>query len=345
MPYLLRSGSLANYAEVARSVGLNPHQQLVNANISRYALLDSELRIPVDSVSKLLEASAASSGQIDFGLRMAESRQISDLGAMAHAMWEAPKLRMAVDAMARYLRLHNEALFLDIDESGEFVTIRAKLLGVEGAGIRQSIELVIGVIHRTLHCLIGRLRGSSIVPCQVSFMHAAPANTATYTRLFGAPVSFSQDIDGIVYRANDLEAALAVHDIPPARQAHRHLDIMLAQCDESMAINVRRLISRLLPLGKCSAEEVARHLGVDRRTVHRKLANSGENYHTILNDVRSDFAVRFAGNTQRPVCEVASLLGFASLSAFSRWFAGRFGCSVTAWREHHATMNASTSTR
>ncbi len=46
MPHLLRSGSLANYVEVARSAGLNPHQLLANASLSRYALLDTEIRIP-----------------------------------------------------------------------------------------------------------------------------------------------------------------------------------------------------------------------------------------------------------------------------------------------------------
>lgn len=119
MPYLLRSGSLANYVEVARSAGLNPHQLLAEANLSRYALLDTEMRIPVAAVSQLLEASASSSGQIDFGLRM------------------------ALDSMVRYLRLHNEALSLDIEESREMVTVKAELHGTGDGGLRQSIELVV----------------------------------------------------------------------------------------------------------------------------------------------------------------------------------------------------------
>lgn len=346
MTYMLRSGSLANYVEVARSAGLNPHQQLANVNLSRYALLDREIKIAVESVSQLLEASAASSGRIDFGLRMAESRQISDLGTLALAMWEAPNLRAAVDSMARYIRLQSEALSLHIDESNNIVTIRVELLGVAGDGLRQAIELVVGVIHRTLHCLLDRLCSLPLVPCQVFFTHAVPANTATHTRLFGTSVSFSQEFDGIVYRANDLETALMDQDGSLTLQTQRHLDGMLAQCDESsMAVNVRRLVSCLLPQGDCSAEAVARQLGVARRTLHRKLEPSGESYQTILNDVRKDFAIRYAGNTQRPLSEVAALLGFASLSTFSRWFAARFGCSVTEWRVRNekAALTASAS--
>ena len=43
-------------------------------------------------------------------------------------------------------------------------------------------------------------------------------------------------------------------------------------------------------------------------------------------------APRYVSSRDRPLSEVASLLGFDSLSAFSRWFHGRFGCSVSKWR-------------
>jgi len=345
MPYLLRSGSLVNYAEVARSVGLNPHQLLANAGLSRYALLDTEMRIPAEAVNQLLEASASSSGQIDFGLRMAESRQLSDLGPVALAMWEAPTLRMALDSMVRYLRLHNEALSLHIDESGELVTVKAELHGTADGGLRQAIELVVGAIHRALHSLLSRLNGVSLVPRRVSFTHAAPSNTATHTRLFGATVSFNQEFDGVVYRSDDLEVPLRAYDLSTGLEARRHLDSMLAECGESVAANVRRLVACMLPQGKCSADEVARQLGIDRRTVHRKLRLTGQSYQTILHEVRTNFAVRYIANVERPLSEVAALLGFTSLSAFSRWFAMRFGCSVSEWRGQHANAVQSASAR
>ncbi|MEM5432829.1 AraC family transcriptional regulator [Cupriavidus oxalaticus] len=336
MPYLLRSGSLTNYAEVARSAGLNPHQLLANASLSRYALLDPEIRIPVEAVSQLLEASAASSGQVDFGLRMAESRQLADLGPVALAMREAPSLRMALDSMVRYLHLHNEALSLHIEGSGELVTVRAELLGTGDGGRRQSIELVVGAIHRALHCLLGRLHGVPLVPHRVYFTHAAPANTATHTRLFGTTVAFSQEFDGITYRAYDLEVPLIAYDRSTVSAARKHLDSLLAERGESMTDNVRRLVACMLPQGKCSADEVARQLGIDRRTVHRKLRLSGQSYLTLLHEVRADLAVRYIANIERPLSEVAALLGFTSLCVFSRWFATRFGCSVSEWRGRHA---------
>ncbi|MEM5279338.1 hypothetical protein VSR17_30695, partial [Cupriavidus taiwanensis] len=55
-----------------------------------------------------------------------------------------------------------------------------------------------------------------------------------------------------------------------AFHARTHLDTMLALRTDCIAVNVRQMMSRLLPQGNCSIEAVARQLGVDRRTVHRK---------------------------------------------------------------------------
>ncbi|AEI81378.1 transcriptional regulator AraC family [Cupriavidus necator N-1] len=54
MSYYLRSASLTNYVEVARSLGLDPYQQLRAAKINRSVLLDPDIRIPAASVGGLL---------------------------------------------------------------------------------------------------------------------------------------------------------------------------------------------------------------------------------------------------------------------------------------------------
>ena len=46
---------------------------------------------------------------------------------------------------------------------------------------------------------------------------------------------------------------------------------------------------------------------------------------------------RYIENRERSLATVADLLGFSALSAFSRWFRTRFGCSVIAWRAKQGT--------
>jgi AraC-like DNA-binding protein len=99
-----------------------------------------------------------------------------------------------------------------------------------------------------------------------------------------------------------------------------------------MPDKVTKLVIALLPSGHCSVERIAQHLGVDRRTVHRHLEQYGDGYTSIVDSVRVELVMRYVASRERPLSEVATLLGFSSLSAFSRWFGGRFGCSVSTWR-------------
>jgi AraC-like DNA-binding protein len=42
--------------------------------------------------------------------------------------------------------------------------------------------------------------------------------------------------------------------------------------------------------------------------------------------------MRLIEDSGRPLVGIAELLGFSAQSAMARWFSGRFGCSITQWR-------------
>jgi AraC-like DNA-binding protein len=92
------------------------------------------------------------------------------------------------------------------------------------------------------------------------------------------------------------------------------------------------LATALLPMGLCTLERVARHLGVDPRTLQRRLARQETSFGAIVDDLRAEQAARFLRTTDLSLTEMAETLGFSALSAFSRWFRQRFGCSATSWR-------------
>lgn len=331
MSYLARSAVLTNYIEVARAVGLEPYRQLREAGINRSVLLEPDTMIPVNAVSRLLERSARVAGIEDFGLRMAATRQLSNLGPLGFAVREQPTLRKALEAMGRYQRLQNEALIMRVEEMDGLAIIREDVTtGVLG-GVRQGTELVLGVMYRTL----GMVLGPPWRPRTVCFMHSAPASLAAHARMFGT-VAFKQDFDGFVCIASDLDATIPTYDPVMAQQVRRYLDSMLLQTNATMPDKVRKLVVALLPSGLCSIDRVAQHLGVARRTVHRHLADHDDSYLSIVDAVRVELVTRYLDSSDRPLSEIATLVGFSSLSAFSRWFGARFGVSMTKRRKQHA---------
>ena len=94
-------------------------------------------------------------------------------------------------------------------------------------------------------------------------------------------------------------------------------------------MNVGRL---QLSSGRCTADRLAQQLGRDRRTLHRRLAGESTTFDAILNDVRTELAVRLLQNRDANLSATADMLGFSSDSAFSRWFRTRFRTSASTWR-------------
>lgn len=101
---------------------------------------------------------------------------------------------------------------------------------------------------------------------------------------------------------------------------------------QGIASVVRQRVMALLPGGGCTAALVARHLGVDRRTLHRHLAAQGQSFSGLLQELRRNWVHKHVRHGQLPLADCVSLLGFASQSAFAYWFRCQFGGSVSWWR-------------
>jgi len=328
MSSLVRAASLTHYSEVARAAGLDPVRLLIDAGLSPAMLREPDLQIPVERVGRLLEASAAASGDESFGLRMAESRQLSNLGPVGLLIRDQPTLRASLDVLVRYQVLLNGALSLMVEESAGVVVIREEVMVGSAQPVRQSIELALGVLMR----LMRQVLGPQWHPRRVCFAHAAPREVATHLRMFGPCVEFDHDFNGIVCAKADLDARNPSADPAMARYAQQLLDAAIGAPASTLIEDVRRTILLLLPSGRCSIELAAEHLGLVCRTVQRRLSEQGQSFSAMVNDVRVELATRHVLQSHRPLTDVAGLLGFSAQSGFSRWYHGQFGCSPSQSR-------------
>ncbi len=316
MEGVIRSASLTNYAEVARNCGLDPARMLREFGLPARCLEDAEIVVPIDAVRSLLEASAERTGVEGFGLLMAEARRLSNLGPLGLLVREQPTLRLAMEAFVNYGRRLNEALHLTLEELGDVVVLREELVIGHAGAVRQSTELAIGVAFRTLKQFLG----PEWRPRRVCFAHDAPADRRVHERVFGRNVEFGHDFNGVICARKDLDAPNPNADPELARLARRLLDTELATRRKDMTGQVRALVVMLLGTGGCSIERAAQHLGIDRRTVHRRLAHEGQTFSGIVDAVRCELVERYLQDRRRTLAEVSLLLGFSAPSGFSHWY-------------------------
>lgn len=332
MSSLIRAATMKNYFEVAQQLDLNPQPILQAVGLTRTMLADPERRIPAAAAVGLLEESARASGCETFGLRMAESRQLSDFGVVSLLLIHQPTLRDALVATMQYRHLLNELLTIHVEERGRTVVIREEFVADVGTSSRQAIELAIGALYR----LCGFLLGPHWKPHTVVFTHPAPDSLLVHRRVFRCPVEFSGDYNGMVCEAADLDHPNPSADPLMARYVKRLVEALPPPSRGSLATDVRKDLYILLPMGQATIEQVARGRGMTVRTLQRHLEDAGETFSGLLDAVRKDLALRYMENRKYPLQAVSRLLGFASPSSFSRWFAEEFATSPREWRKTHS---------
>ena len=157
------------------------------------------------------------------------------------------------------------------------------------------------------------------------FTHAPPHDPGLHIRLFGYVVAFGQDFNGLVCKTSDMDAPNPMADPVMARYARHILEATNGSGGMDTVDSVRHILLVLLASGECSIDQVAEQLAVDRRTVHRRLQREGTTFTEVMNTVRREMAAHYVEDGARPLSQVAELLGFSALSAFSRWYKQQFG--------------------
>ena len=237
------------------------------AGVPRQALDNPDLKIPAGAVGRLLELAAERARIDDFGLRLAETRKLSNMGPVALVAREQPTLRRALEVMGQYQWMQSEALSLVIDEVGDVAVISLHLarrrpeVGAAGERTfrRRSLPQHPRADGRELDA--GGCFLSSRAACEI---RCAPSRV-------WRDAAIHQDVDGLVVARAELDRPLPAADPVMAQHAGRYVEQLAHRHGRSARETASELIVLLLPTGTCTADRVARHLGVNRRTLYRRL--------------------------------------------------------------------------
>jgi AraC-like DNA-binding protein len=329
MAAMVRAAALSNFVEVSRQFSIDPVKLIRKARLDPVVLTNPDIRIPALSVALMLEAAAEQSGCVTFGLRMAESRRLSDFGALSLLLSHEPTLRQTLSTLERYRHLLNESLAIYVEESDETVVIREELITEKGViTLRQATELAVGTMFRLYRAVLG----GRWHPDSVEFVHSAPSDLTVHRRVFSTKVRFGSEFNGIVCARSDLDRSNPAADTTMAQYAQRFVESLNTGPNSTKAMEVRKAIYLLLPTGRASIEQIADSMGVNVRTLQRQLDAEEAVFSVLLNDVRRDLVMRYLASPGYSLTLIAEMLGYSQLSSFTRWFAGQFDMAPTTWR-------------
>jgi AraC-like DNA-binding protein len=325
---LKRAAVLSHYDEVVQKLGLNPQPLLRKVGLTKQMLSVPTHMIPMDSTVALLDLTAQASGCDTVGLMMAEARTLADFGPISLLLVQQPSVRAALQTMAQYRHVLNEALGLYIEDAGKQTIIREEIVtGYEG-NATQSSDMAVGV----LMVLFRAILGAQWRPQTAHFTRVAPADVQIYKRLFKCALQFESEFNGLVCLTADMDKPNLQADAAMASYAQSFMDALPKPGARSVLQDVRRSVYLLLPMGRASLDQVASGFGMNERTLQRQLDKAGVSFTAILNEVRRELAQRYVENTTYSMGRVAELLGYSNLSSLTRWFTVQFGEAPTRKR-------------
>lgn len=136
-------------------------------------------------------------------------------------------------------------------------------------------------------------------------------------------------------------------DFSAALIEHRLLDLLLCLINRKPTLHMllslseswrERIYAILLtePGRKWQVADICAKLAVSESTLRRRLNAEGEDFLTILQDLRLGMALVQIQMTHLPIYEVAIACGYQSASQFTRRFRERFGLTPSALRNSRA---------
>jgi AraC-like DNA-binding protein len=335
----MAGGGLSRLA-IARlkSAGVEVAPLLKRAGLTPEAIAEPEERLSVRSQIALLHEAAIALKDDCIGFTLARDFDPREIGLLYYVMASSQTLGDALKRIARYSKITNEALVFGYQEGNRLV-LSLSYSGVSRHSDRHQIEF----------CMFGALRlcrmltGQNLVPQHFAISHYRSEGASEMARFVGTKVEFGADRDEFALNVDAGEL--------PLMHADSHLnDLLLKYCEAALAdrrgdmsqlrTRVENAISSVLPHGKARVEDVARSLGMSKRTLARRLSDEGLNFTEILQQLRRDLAVRYLDDRRLHVSKIAWLLGFHEVSAFTHAFKRWTGKTPREIRTAPATMTA-----
>ena len=175
--------------------------------------------------------------------------------------------------------------------------------------------------------------GQAIAPKRIELTRRR-ANEAALKKFFGCEVRFDAPSDLLVFDEKQLTIPFTTHNPDVLALLIPGLEAALNKGSRanSLAVDVRTVLSRRIAGERPSIQNVAKDLGMSARSLQRRLEEIGTSYQTLLDEVRHRSARRLLTTTDLDPGEVAFLLGFQELNSFTRAFQSWERTTPIQWR-------------
>jgi len=300
----------------ARKAGVALAPLLAKANLTVQQIDDSRVRLAARDQIQLLDLVADAVPDDLLGVHLAQHCDLREMGLLYYVLASSETVIEALRRAVRYAVLVNEGV-LQQCTVGRQIRIAFKYVGISRHLDRHQSEFWMVLLVRVLR----QLTGLGVSASRVRLVHARQKTPRELAPFLGRDIRFGASVDEISFSA-PIGSARVIGADP---YLNKHL---IAYYEDALA---RRRVSRgsfraqvenavvpLLPHAEVRIGEIARRLGLSQRTLARRLNEEGLSFSALLAGLRHDLADRYLADGDTSISQIAWLLGYQEVSAFSK---------------------------
>jgi AraC-like DNA-binding protein len=294
---------------------------------------DPDVRVPDTVAESVWRTAAVLTGDLAIGVHVAQSLPRGALDLVEYAFRSSPSLAAGLERLTRYGRVLSDRVASRMEGDGDALTIEIRDVG--GTALHSGrAEFGLAVALKLSRDAID----APLVPREVRFAHAAPADITEHERFFACPIRFGAGTNAMIISGADAMRRLVSADPALADIVRRRLDKVLAErvvpaAAAPVNVRVRRMLLDDFAQATLTPDAVAKSLAMSHRTLSRRLAEEGTTFRQILDHVRAELARVLLDDASLSVADVAFFLQYSEPAAFHRSFKRWTGKTPTEYRD------------
>lgn len=315
----------------ARMMGLEPrfNELRETLGISLTELADRDTRVSSRATMRALAQLVGITGDPTIGLKAGMQVDQGDFDVLEYAARSTTNFGDAMQLMARYLRVMNDAAEGALEVKGELAYWHYRP-GFDLVYPPATNDFIVasGIAFSRRNCVV------YVPPIEVHVMHERPSYADKYALYLECPVVFGAAHNTVVIHKSRLEQPMQRANPTIAAvfedQAKRALERLRER--DGLTTKVREHVASQLGTGDISMQATSRAMAMGIATLRRRLEEDGSSYSDIVDGLRMELSRRYLADDSTTVSEVAFLLGFSDVRAFARAFKRWYGIAPTEFR-------------
>ena len=328
MEYHIRAAVFDGINELLTQRGHDPSDVFAPLGLSKNIAAQADKRVPYLKFLKSLHLSAEVARCESFGLLLSSYQELSVLGELAKVMQHAATVGDGLRGLIKYLTTHTNALEPSLEIADGTVRCSVTILELNAPGLPVQVDLIASTVVLTLRRIIGPKWSPDIV--QLS--RRRPNDLTPYSERFRCQLHFDQEFNAIEFPTSDLSRPIQSANARLYSQLRASLEKQLAKIPDSFSRKVRIALLLRMDDESTGIDDIAKSLGMSRRSLQRRLHQEGGTFSEIRQQHRNHLASHFLQFTDLDVTAISEALGYSQVSAFSRAFQDTYNVSPREYR-------------